>query len=187
MQREESLAERDPRHLRATAASGRQLLADVAERLRDQLLGLRVEHAAADRGDRDRALRPGRSTSTASCRRRHRRDRRRPSCRPRCRTRRRTSSCRSAASRRPAGARPSILNLPRTGPTPTFTIASKCVGSCTVTSTTSGKQRPTFSGSVTNAQTVSRPAGIFSSPLYCRFTWPSRLPRRGSRATPCRA
>ena len=59
-----------------------------------------------------------------------------------------------------------ILNLPRTGPTPTFTTASKCVASCTVTSTTSGKQRPTFSGSVTNAQTVSRPAGIFSSPVY---------------------
>ena len=61
------------------------------------------------------------------------------------------------------------LNLPRTGPTPTFTTASRCVGSWTVTSATSGKQRPTFSGSVTKAHTVSTSAGIFSSPVYCRF------------------
>src|SRR6185436_7525016 len=37
--------------LRATAASDRQMLADIAERLRDQLLSLRVEHASADGGD----------------------------------------------------------------------------------------------------------------------------------------
>src|SRR5262245_21982963 len=62
------------------------------------------------------------------------------------------------------------LKLPRTGPTPTFTTASKCVASWTVTLTISGKHRPTFSGSVTKVQTRSRPTGICSSPLYCRFT-----------------
>ena len=53
MQRKESLAKRDPGHRSgATAASDRQLLADIAERLRDELLRLRVEHASADGGDR---------------------------------------------------------------------------------------------------------------------------------------
>src|SRR5262245_36873776 len=51
MQRKESLAERDPGHLEGTAILGRQLLTHVVKRLRDQLLGLCVEHTAADGGD----------------------------------------------------------------------------------------------------------------------------------------
>ncbi len=47
----EPLTERDPGHLRVTDTSGRRLLADISERLLDHLLGLRVEHAPADRGD----------------------------------------------------------------------------------------------------------------------------------------
>src|SRR5688572_15965590 len=45
----------------ATPASDRQLLADVAERLRDQFLGLGVEHAPTDGANRaacDRLARP---------------------------------------------------------------------------------------------------------------------------------
>src|SRR4029077_18470036 len=62
------------------------------------------------------------------------------------------------------------LNLPRTGPTPTRTTASKCVASCTANSSSSGRQRPTFCGSVTKAHTVSMFAGICSLPLYSSFT-----------------
>src|SRR5260370_42263165 len=38
-----------------------------------------------------------------------------------------------------------------------------------MTSITSGRQRATLFGSLTNAQTVAGVTGIFSSPLYCNF------------------